>query len=37
MSDEELSPEQIDELLSATVAAPNMHNTRPWRFEVNGT
>ncbi|WP_343238569.1 nitroreductase family protein, partial [Streptomyces sp. SID13031] len=32
-----LSMEQIDVLLAAAVAAPSMHNTQPWRFEVNGT
>ena len=36
MSVEQLSSEQIDVLLSAAVAAPSMHNTQPWRFEVNG-
>lgn len=35
MSQEQLSMEQIDVLLSAAVAAPSMHNTQPWRFEVN--
>ncbi|HET6297669.1 MAG TPA: hypothetical protein VFG33_30070 [Kribbella sp.] len=37
MSADQLSMEQIDVLLSAAVAAPSMHNTQPWRFEVNGT
>jgi hypothetical protein len=37
MSEDQLSMEQIDVLLSAAVAAPSMHNTQPWRFEVNGT
>ncbi len=37
MSHEQLSSEQIEALLSAAVAAPSMHNTQPWRFEVNGT
>lgn len=32
----QLSMEQIDVLLAAAVAAPSMHNTQPWRFEVNG-
>jgi hypothetical protein len=36
MSEDQLSMEQIDVLLSAAVAAPSMHNTQPWRFEVNG-
>ncbi|MDX6241172.1 MAG: hypothetical protein QOG10_5996 [Kribbellaceae bacterium] len=36
MSEDELSMEQIDVLLGAAVAAPSMHNTQPWRFEVNG-
>ncbi|GAA1521362.1 Acg family FMN-binding oxidoreductase [Kribbella lupini] len=36
MSDDRLSMEQIDTLLSAAVAAPSMHNTQPWRFEVEG-
>ncbi|MEU4605424.1 hypothetical protein AB0F43_20775 [Kribbella sp. NPDC023972] len=36
MSHVQLSPEQIDVLLRAAVAAPSMHNTQPWRFEVNG-
>jgi hypothetical protein len=35
--DAQLSMEQIDLLLAAAVAAPSMHNTQPWRFEVNGT
>ncbi|TDD61480.1 nitroreductase [Kribbella antibiotica] len=35
--DDQLSMEQIDILLRAAVAAPSMHNTQPWRFEVNGT
>lgn len=36
MSDDQLSTEQIDVLLGAAVAAPSMHNTQPWRFEVSG-
>jgi hypothetical protein len=36
MSDDQLSTEQLDTLLGAAVAAPSMHNTQPWRFEVNG-
>jgi hypothetical protein len=35
MPDNELSREHIDLLLAAAVAAPSMHNTQPWRFEVN--
>ncbi|GAA0927557.1 nitroreductase [Kribbella koreensis] len=37
MPEDQLSMEQIDVLLGAAVAAPSMHNTQPWRFEVNGT
>lgn len=36
MTDDQLTTEQIDVLLNAAVAAPSMHNTQPWRFEVNG-
>lgn len=36
MQDDQLSTEQIDVLLTAAVAAPSMHNTQPWRFEING-
>ncbi|TCN31206.1 hypothetical protein EV644_12981 [Kribbella orskensis] len=36
MNDDQLSMEEIDVLLRAAVAAPSMHNTQPWRFEVNG-
>jgi hypothetical protein len=36
MNDDQLSMEEIDGLLKAAVAAPSMHNTQPWRFEVNG-
>jgi len=36
VSDLQLSAEHIDVLLSAAVAAPSMHNTQPWRFEVEG-
>ncbi|GAA1615579.1 nitroreductase [Kribbella sancticallisti] len=35
MSADELSMEQIDLLLKAAVAAPSMHNTQPWRFEID--
>jgi hypothetical protein len=35
MSEDQLSMEEIDVLLGAAVAAPSMHNTQPWRFEVN--
>ncbi|TCC54291.1 hypothetical protein E0H73_39720 [Kribbella pittospori] len=31
-----MSAEHIDVLLTAAVAAPSMHNTQPWRFEVSG-
>jgi len=30
----ELSPQLVEELVRAAVAAPSMHNTQPWRFEV---
>ncbi|WP_133791642.1 nitroreductase family protein [Kribbella sp. VKM Ac-2571] len=33
---QQLSPDQIDVLLGAAVAAPSTHNTQPWRFEVQG-
>jgi hypothetical protein len=36
MSNDQLSTGQVDVLLKAAVAAPSMHNTQPWRFEVNG-
>ena len=36
MSDDRLTAEQFDILLTAAVAAPSMHNTQPWRFEVGG-
>ncbi|WP_344846730.1 Acg family FMN-binding oxidoreductase [Kribbella ginsengisoli] len=36
MSEDQLTTEQIDVLLGAAAAAPSMHNTQPWRFEVNG-
>ncbi|WP_269815368.1 nitroreductase family protein [Kribbella monticola] len=36
MSEDQLTMEQIDVLLSAAVAAPSMHNTQPWRFEIDG-
>ncbi|HEY3002137.1 MAG TPA: nitroreductase family protein, partial [Kribbellaceae bacterium] len=36
MSDDQLTAEQLDILLTAAVAAPSMHNTQPWRFEVGG-
>ncbi len=36
MLKDQLSMEQIDVLLGAAVAAQSMHNTQPWRFEING-
>ncbi|NIK59134.1 Acg family FMN-binding oxidoreductase [Kribbella shirazensis] len=33
---EQLPREHIDILLAAAVAAPSMHNTQPWRFDVQG-
>ncbi|WP_371402625.1 nitroreductase family protein [Kribbella sp. NBC_00662] len=33
---EQLPKEEVDTLLAAAVAAPSMHNTQPWRFEVEG-
>jgi hypothetical protein len=33
---DQLSTEQLEVLLGAAVAAPSMHNTQPWRFEVDG-
>ena len=35
MSDQ-LPKDHIDVLLAAAVAAPSMHNTQPWRFEIDG-
>jgi hypothetical protein len=34
--DDRLLQKQIEVLLGAAGAAPSMHNTQPWRFEVNG-
>jgi hypothetical protein len=31
-----LPAKDVDVLLAAAVAAPSMHNTQPWRFEVDG-
>ena len=36
MSDLRLPTEHVDAMLAAAVAAPSMHNTQPWRFEVQG-
>jgi hypothetical protein len=36
VSEQQLPAEHIDVLLAAAVAAPSMHNTQPWRFEVGG-
>lgn len=33
---EQLPTAHIDLLLAAAVAAPSMHNTQPWRFEIDG-
>lgn len=33
---EQLPANDVDVLLAAAVAAPSMHNTQPWRFEVEG-
>ena len=35
MSDQ-LPAKDVDVLLAAAVAAPSMHNTQPWRFEIEG-
>jgi hypothetical protein len=36
MSDQHLPAHHVDSMLAAAIAAPSMHNTQPWRFEVNG-
>ncbi|GAA3113954.1 hypothetical protein JOF29_003668 [Kribbella aluminosa] len=36
MSDQQLPADHVDTLLGAAIAAPSMHNTQPWRFEVDG-
>ena len=36
MSDQHLPADHVDSLLAAAIAAPSMHNTQPWRFEVDG-
>lgn len=33
---DQLPSKDVDVLLTAAVAAPSMHNTQPWRFEVEG-
>ncbi|MGZ0153550.1 Acg family FMN-binding oxidoreductase [Kribbella sp. WER1] len=33
---DQLAAHDVDVLLSAAVAAPSMHNTQPWRFQVEG-
>jgi hypothetical protein len=33
---DQLPGKDIDVLLAAAVAAPSMHNTQPWRFDVQG-
>lgn len=33
---EQLPRAHVDALLAAAVAAPSMHNTQPWRFDVQG-
>ncbi|WP_432893389.1 Acg family FMN-binding oxidoreductase [Kribbella sp. CA-245084] len=33
---EQLPTEDVSVLLAAAIAAPSMHNTQPWRFEVEG-
>jgi Nitroreductase family len=34
--DEQLTQQQVEVLVGAAGAAPSMHNTQPWRFELNG-
>ncbi|MEU8226135.1 hypothetical protein [Kribbella sp. NPDC048915] len=33
---DQLPAQHVDALLEAAVAAPSMHNTQPWRFEIDG-
>ena len=32
-----LSEYDVDQLLTAAIAAPSMHNTQPWRFRVSSS
>jgi hypothetical protein len=33
---EQLPAKDVEAMLAAAVAAPSMHNTQPWRFEIDG-
>ncbi|MEU4191707.1 hypothetical protein AB0E69_07415 [Kribbella sp. NPDC026611] len=33
---EQLPSDDVETMLAAAVAAPSMHNTQPWRFEIDG-
>lgn len=37
MNSDQLTPDQLEVLLGAAGAAPSMHNTQPWRFDVDGS